>query len=361
MARKHGKDRGIFEKPPGSKVWYARWTDEFGRDRKRKVGSHTAAKAYYHKMKEEARQKRLGLVNSDRVQESLSLTVGDLLNRYEPEFERKRSARDMARYARYWRTELGQFSIHEVRAGDIERYRSKRLDEGRSPATVNRAVSFLKRLYNLAIRDDLIQKNPVAKLKMLQENNKRVRFLHDHEEDQLVGVMAPEDFEIVEVAFETGLRQAELFNLKKTQLDFDNEIITIPRSKSGEKRQVPMTDRVSQLLRELCERSPGEYVFPNRTGKRPIDPTNWIVRRFHPALKAANIENFRFHDLRHTFCSRLVMAGVKLREVQEMAGHKNYETTNRYAHLSPDHVRNAVKALDRRRRRSGRGHLSVVS
>lgn len=360
MARKHGEDRGIFEYPADSGVWHARWADEFGRDRRRKVGKKKAAKKFYHKMKEEVRQKRLGLVNSDRVEESQRLTVADLLDRYDPEFQRKRSYADDRRYMRYWRAELGTLSIHEVRAGDIEAYRTRRLRDGKSPATVNRTVAFLKRVFNLAIRDDFLERNPVTKVKQFQENNKRVRFLLDAEEGRLDEAMAPEDFEIVEVAFETGLRQAELFNLRKSQLNFESEMITIPRSKSGERREVPMSERACEILKDRCRRALGEWVFPNSTGRRPLDAANWMTRRFRPALEAAGIEDLRFHDLRHTFCSRLVMAGIQLRTVQELAGHQSYETTLRYAHLSPEHVRSAIKALDERRGRKRKGHLEVV-
>jgi site-specific recombinase XerD len=106
-----------------------------------------------------------------------------------------------------------------------------------------------------------------------------------------------------------------------------------------------MNDRVIEILRALPSRLKSEWVFPSATGTTPIDGNNFTKRVFNPAVKKAEIENFQWHDLRHTFASRLVMKGNDLRTVQELMGHKKIEMTLRYSHLSPKHKMDAVQTL----------------
>jgi integrase len=138
---------------------------------------------------------------------------------------------------------------------------------------------------------------------------------------------------VVAVAIHTGLRQSEQFNLRWENIDFANGIITIPRSKHGESRRVPMNDLVREVFRTRPNRLKGQYVFPSATDETPIDARNFVRRVFLPAVKKAGIDGFRWHDLRRTFASRLVMAGVDWRTVQELMGHKTVTMTLRYSHL----------------------------
>jgi integrase len=152
---------------------------------------------------------------------------------------------------------------------------------------------------------------------------------------------------LVAVAVHTGLRRAEQFHLRWEDVDFANGILTVPLAKHGGARRVPMNDTVRDFLRAQPSRLKGTYVFPSLTGETPLDACNFVRRVFLPALAKASIEGFRWHDLRHTFASRLAMAGVDLRTVQELMGHKTLAMTLRYAHLSPAHQRDAVQRLNR--------------
>ena len=146
----------------------------------------------------------------------------------------------------------------------------------------------------------------------------------------------------------TGLRQSEQFHLQWEHVDFTTGILTVPRSKHGEARRVPMNDTVREILRTRPSRLKSPWVFPSEAGDTPIDARNYVRRTFLPALKTAEIQGLRWHDLRHTFASRLVMAGADLRTVQELMGHKTIAMTLRYSHLSPAHQLDAVQRLNRK-------------
>jgi integrase len=121
-----------------------------------------------------------------------------------------------------------------------------------------------------------------------------------------------------------------------------------------------MNDAVGAILRALPSRFRGSYVFPSRTGDTPLNGRNLCNRVFNPALKRAGIENFRWHDLRHTFASRLAMQGEDLLTIKDLLGHKTMDMTLRYAHLSPGHHRDAVQRLARNRTGTNTGTVETT-
>ncbi|NMA27447.1 MAG: site-specific integrase [Burkholderiales bacterium] len=349
MARSGGEDRGLFERPAGSGVWWVLYYDREGRRHRERVGSKSAALEVYQQRKTEI---RLHKFDPEGVTRRRVLTVKGLLERYLPEMEKKNSAKDDRRYARYWLEHMGSTPADQVKPENVDKWRRKRLKEktrtGKpaAPATVNRAVAFLKRLFNLGIRDGLLERNPVTRLKMLTENNSRIRYLLDEEEERLRAVMSQEDWAIVGFALATGLRQGEMLSLRREDLDLRLGMITLRRSKHGEQRHVPMNQSARDALAIILGGHSSGWVFPAPRGGGPRRGDSVYRGVLVPALKRAYIENFHWHDLRHTFCSRLVMAGVDLRTVQQLAGHKTITVTMRYAHLSPGHQRAAIMALD---------------
>src|SRR5262249_11125252 len=159
---------------------------------------------------------------------------------------------------------LGDRTLRQGMVGDVQRYVAKRLTEVR-PATVNREIAFLKRLFNVAIDDELVERNPVRKVKLLKENNARVRNLADDEERRVRVERGGELWRAVRMALNTGLRRFELFGLKWEQVDFNTNVLTIPRSKSGRVRRVPMNSVVRALLRSLPSRLKSGWVLPSTT------------------------------------------------------------------------------------------------
>jgi integrase len=250
------------------------------------------------------------------------------------------------RYGRTWKAAFPGRTLAQVLPGDVERYIAERRKQV-APATVNRELAFLRRVFNVAIEDQKADTNPVRPKAFFRENNQRVRFLTDEEEIRLRAALPPAHWPLVAVAIRTGLRRAEQFHLRWEHVDFTNGLLTVPRSKHGGARRVPMNDTVRDILRALPSRLKSAYVFASATGETALDACNFVRRVFVPALAKEGIEGFRWHDLRHTFASRLVMAGVDLRTVQELLGHETLAMTLRYAHLSPKHQLDAVQRLNR--------------
>lgn len=220
----------------------------------------------------------------------------------------------------------------------IEKYKQKRLKDV-SPATVNRELACLKHLYNKGIEWDKCGGNPVRKVKFFKENNIRLRYLTTEEIKRLFRNSPKHLKPILMVALETGMRRSEILNLKWDDIDFDQKIVFVRNTKSGEPREIPISSGLANTLQDLKYKS--VYVFCNKDGS----PFGSVRKSFASAVKKSGIENFRFHDLRHTFASHLVMNGVDLVTVKELLGHKSLKMTLRYAHLSPGHKRSAIDKL----------------
>jgi len=141
---------------------------------------------------------------------------------------------------------------------------------------------------------------------------------------------------IVTVALNTGLRLGEVLGLTWGRVDFSRGVILLEQTKNGRRREVPMNRAVDDVLSPLARAHAGGRVFGPRS----------VRRAFESACERAKLINFHFHDLRHTFASWLVMRGRPLKEVQELLGHQTITMTMRYAHLSPDRLRDAVASLD---------------
>ena len=211
-----------------------------------------------------------------------------------------------------------------------------------SDATINRHFAFLRHVLMLAVKDSKLTRNPVSGLKFFPEV-KRTRFLSDDELAPLRGVMQQGDWKLVAFAIETGLRRGEQFRLRWDQVDLANGVLTLPLPKGGKTRHVPLSEEAKTILRSFDSFLRSAWVFPGlKDVTQPMDSRAFLRRSFEPGLRQAGIVGVCWHSLRHTAASRRVMAGVDLVSVKEILGHRDIQTTLRYAHLAPGHLRDAV-------------------
>lgn len=361
---------GVFERPPGSNIWWIHWYDHAGKRHRNKIGTFAQAKrkrgevkALVHKIKKKLEHPKAlvdaGFLPPSAIGQSAALTLREFIRSCIPELKRLKSWKDQERFATRWTKLIGDLKLTDIKATHAEKRRTAKLEQGKSPATCNRETEFLRAILNRAVRAGHLEVNPLSKLSDLPEDNVRVRTLTFNEEARLEAEMTREDFDLVAVALDTGLRRGKVFGMAWIDVDFDHGWITVKGAKAGSSRQVPMSDLVREVLSRRRATQKGPWVFPNRTGKKPMDPDNFCRRVFRPALERAGIIDFRFHDLRHAFASRLAMEGKGGRHLSGLLGHKSTKTTDRYAHLEPDAFRSAIEVLNRLRR-DNRGGLRIV-
>jgi len=239
---------------------------------------------------------------------------------------------------------FGNLNVSDLNSRIIEQWQSERLKKNK-PSTVNRLTTCLKHMVNKGVEWGMASEETlkcVRKVKLLEENNKRLRFLTVEECKALIDCCASHLRPIVTVALHTGMRRGEILRLKWDQVDLRHHFILLDKTKNGERREIPINTTLEKLFDSIPRGFESEYVFTDKEGK----PYGEVKHSFQTALKKAGIQDFRFHDLRHTFASHLVMAGIDLTSVKELLGHKSLTMTLRYAHLAPGHKKKAVNILD---------------
>jgi site-specific recombinase XerD len=331
--KKRRNPRGVFGRKPGE--WWICYWDAQGRKRREKAGTKGNAIDLYRKRKVEAltgkklpeKLRRATVSFAEIARETLRFSKTNKLS-YRNDKCRMETLLSWFR----------EYPADAITANDIER-RFETQDW--SPATINRYRALLSLTFRLAIRDGKAKDNPARSVRHRLEDNGRVRFLSQEEETALVNAIEakwPENLPEFVLALSTGLRLSEQYGLAWSDVSIPRRVLTIRRSKNGSSRHVPLNQAALKALRELGERTSSTgFVCGGAPGPRP-----W----FEPALRDAKIMAFSWHCLRHTFASRLVMAGVDIRTVQELLGHKTIAMTVRYAHLAPSHTLAAVERLD---------------
>jgi len=258
----------------------------------------------------------------------------------------KRSFKRDGQFVKHLQSFFGDIPLYRITRKAAEEYQTWRVNQklrnGKpiSKATVNREIACLKRIINKAVEWGKASNNPISRIKMFHEGERKLRFFSEAELEKLIAY-APESLKaIIIVAFLTGMRKGELISLTWKNINFDLGLIYVEHTKSKRVRDIPISDTVRDILWELRKKSNNEYVFVNKKG----EPYKNI--RIDKLLKKAGIENANFHTLRHTFASNLVMANQNLKVVQELLGHSDLSVTLRYAHLSPNAKTKAIRVLD---------------
>ncbi len=334
MARKGGKDRGITQRKDRTGWWVKLYVN--GRRQSFKCDSKSQAAALYGRLKAEQREGKY-------FTKQKALPFQEIAREYVQAVDarRRRQGDDAARMHR-WITAFGEQDAMTISPRQIERVLMNLQAEGKQPATLVRHLAVLKATFNRAKRLGLMKENPATLVKTPKVNNMLVRYLTAEQESTLLEQLPFQYRPVVQIAINTGLRQGELLQLTWRDIDWNAGILTVQETKAGDKRRMPMNSTVLSVLtslRELCAIQPTEPIFPH--GAR------YLRRSFERAVKAAGLLPFRFHDLRHTFASRLAMQGANDRTLMALGGWKSPAMLSRYAHLSPAHLFQAVEGLTR--------------
>ena len=243
---------------------------------------------------------------------------------------------------------MGDKLTSDISPRDLERYKSSRratlrADKPITGATVNRELAILKTAFNKGIEWNLVDSNPVERVKFFSEKDRgRTRYLSTDEKEKLLVAASPELRRFIIIAIKTGMRLSEILSLKWTDTDSNANEILVRKSKSGGMRFIPLHPDVVDVLGSLPKH--GQYVFSSARGER-FCRSGWVRTQFERVVEKIGMRDFHIHDLRHTFASELVMKGVDIKTVSELLGHSSTRMTERYSHLSPQHKSLAVNLL----------------
>jgi integrase len=323
-----------------------------------------------------------GLDPKNTKKKKSGLTLEEFIeNEYTPwiKQQRKAAVQTLAHITRCFVKSFGKKQLTEITPVLIDQWRTQRLKDGLSTETVNRDVATFKAALSKAVLWEFIERHPLEKLKLLKVDRvAKVRFLSMEEEKRFRQVLISRDekmkkqresanqwrkdrdYELypdknnhhfadylhpmILLSINTGLRQGEVFSLEWGNIDFNQAMLTIEGAyaKSGKTRHIPLNKEALLVLRLWREQTSNrDLVFSNSDGQQ----FNNVKKSWAAVLTKAEINNFRWHDIRHHFASRLVMAGVDLNTVRELLGHADITMTLRYAHLAPEHKANAVAKL----------------
>lgn len=233
--------------------------------------------------------------------------------------------------------------LNQITPWLIEKFKSTRKSEVK-PATVNRELTVLSSMFSKAIKWKLIHDHPIkgGRVNKLPEQSLKERILSIEEEKILLKFCNEWTKDLIIVALDTGMRLGEILSLTWEQVDFNTKSILVMHTKTGIERRVPMTERVYSVLIKRKEESQISNVFPAIKGDSKSRASTSLKR----ACQRAKIYGLRFHDLRHTFATRLVTSGVDLATVKKILGHSTIRTTERYLHPSSEEDKRAVIVLN---------------
>lgn len=292
-------------------------------------------------------------------------TVAEMIDRYVRDYlpRKKVSTRYPQRLQlEWWRDELGTSLLKDFTPSVITAARDNLLftktsnGKVRSGPTINRYLAVLSHCAAIASREwEWLPDNPVLKISKYKESKARVRFLSDDEQDRLLAACeeSRNDFlyTIVLLALSTGMRRSEVMNLTWDAVDLNASRITLEDTKNDERRVVPLVGHAREAIVELSRkrRVDTRLLFPARYRHDRATPPIDIESAWRKALKRAELEDFRFHDLRHSAASYLAMEGCSPSEIAAVLGHKTLQMVKRYSHISDDHTADVVTRMNERR------------
>lgn len=290
------------------------------------------------------------------------LTFNQLVEWYleMPSIKTRKYHPEIVRYCNLWRDffnqSFGDILVDDIKPSMVEKYRQQRLKQvarrGKhptghtvAPASVNKEVATLKRIFNLAIREDLAEKNPCWKVEKLPENNTRTRILSQDEYQRLLAELPQNGRDVVVTAYFTGMRAGEILNLTWDRVNLDEQYIQLEAedTKTKKARRIYLHEEVAAILNRLNKVRHLRHNFVFTYEGRPQKS---VRRCFTSACRRAGIENFHFHDLRHTFNTMMRKAGVPQSVIMHITGHKTSAMFERYNTVDEEDARMALDRLN---------------
>ena len=342
----------VFEKrESGSGTYALRFTDASGRQRQFKIG-------------------RFGEITTDQARKAAAKLRAEVVLGGNPQVEKQEKKAiglysDLAKlhlehavgYIKsHGATEMilrlhinprwGQVLLTDIKTQDISKWQAEKLAGGLKPSTVERIRVTMNRSFELGNKWGIpgAEVNPVKNVTRLKFSNARQRFLSPQEAVRLHNAASESEntqlASIVALLLLTGARKMELLKAKWQDFDLDRRSWLIPEAKNGSPRYVPLSEQAMAIINNLPCWDNCEWVIPNPKTRLPY---NTVKRAWDTARVAAGMPDLRIHDLRHSFCSSAVAAGVDLYTVGKIAGHKDYKSTQRYSHLANDTLMKAVE------------------
>lgn len=339
--------QGVFERTPGSGVFWIRWTDQKGIRHREKAGRRGDAVDLLAKRKHETLLKKKlpeklrgpGLMFSELAKDALA---------HSKEENGERSTQEISLKLAIIGEDFNHRAVEGISKQDIQNWLMEQTEKREwSPATRNRYQAAFSLVFRVGVDNEKISMNPAARIKRKAEHNDRICFLSGAEEQKLTAVIRenwPHYLPAFLISIHTGMRASEQWGLDWPALSLARKTITLHKTKPGKTRHIPLNAVALSALQELSRQSGNHSsgpVFLNTDGDRLRSARDW----FEPAVEKAGLKDYTWHCNRHTFASRLVMAAVDIRTVAQLMGHSTIQMTMRYSHLAPDHTQAAVDRL----------------
>lgn len=335
---------GLYQRN-GKGPWYYDVYDEHGIRRRRSTGTddYKRAEKVEAKVKTEIFEGKWF-----DMQKAKSITFSQLVEKYMSKYKRQRDPYTKKHLLEFF----GDMSLAHITSDTVEDYVLDRDDseEQPRPATIYQEYALGRRIFNVARkRWKLVKENPfsdVAFTELLSLDNKRDRSLSIQEEEALLAHASPTYLkQSITFAIHTGCRRGEILSIDwKANIDMRQKLIRVPISKRKPTEEtrykvIPMSDRLHRMLLEMSK-------TPHISGRLFPVTVSALKDAFDRAVINAGLEDFHFHDLRHTFGTRLAQMGVPLTVIKELMGHRTIKTTERYIHHYPADLRPSMKSLD---------------
>lgn len=294
-------------------------------------------------------------------------TLAELIDRY-IKYElpdRKSDKKKFETQLNWWKGKVGAYLLSDITPSLLAECRDKLLKEPspkfklsedgekievkRSYATVNRYMAALSVVLTKATKEwEWLEENPMFKVSKKKESRGRIRFLSEEEHKALLTACEQSNSALINllvvIALSTGARFSEILYLKWDNVDFKRKMFYFMDTKNKENRAVPISSKAYELLKEHAKvrKINSSYVFARLDGKKPAD-LRWY---WDKVVETAGLENFKFHDLRHTAASYLAMNGASLLEIAEILGHKTLAMVKRYSHLTKKHTAEILERMN---------------